>query len=417
MDELELEAPRESAPVAASPAGLTTARLWSIDLVRGLIMVIMALDHTRGYFANADFDPTDLSKTTPAYFLTRWITHYCAPTFMFLAGLGAFQAGRRRSSGALCNFLWTRGLWLIILEFTIVRFGWEFNLGYQTDSGLLGVGGSVLWAIGCSMIFLSFLVWFPSWVSAIVGLGLILIHNAYDGMAPANDLLRDIWTVFHVQGPVRIDLHFGDRTIFGPYQFFAAYPLIPWLGVMAVGYAIGPVFSWPTKQRRSFLIFLGLSLVAAFVALRFTNKYGDMRPWHEQEQFDYTIFSFLNCTKYPPSLLYLLMTLGPSIAMLGLAEFLPDRPFRWLVYFGQVPMFFYILHIYVIHLVAAGLAQARFGVPMWDLVTYNKNKPEMGYPLWQVYLFWAGLILLLYFPCKWYAGIKARHKSVWLSYL
>jgi uncharacterized membrane protein len=408
MDELELDAVRESAPAAATPARAIAGRLWSIDLVRGLVMVIMALDHTRGFFNNADFDPTDLAKTTPAYFLTRWITHYCAPTFMLLAGLGAFQAGRRRTAAALSNFLWSRGLWLIILEFTVVRFGWEFNLGYKAGDGLFGVGGAVLWAIGCSMIFLSILVYFPSWVSAIVGLAIILLHNAYDGAAPANPLLRDIWTVLHVQGPV---------TLYGPYRFFAAYPLIPWLGVMAVGYAMGPVFSWPTKERRSFLIVLGLTLIAAFIALRFTNKYGDARLWQEQKDLEFTTFSFLNCSKYPPSLLYLLMTLGPSITLLGLAEYIPERPFRWLVYFGQVPMFFYILHIFVIHLVAAGLANYRFGVPMWDLQTYNNSRPEMGYPLWAVYLFWVGLILLLYVPCKWYAGVKARHKSVWLSYL
>jgi uncharacterized membrane protein len=397
-------------------------RLRSIDLVRGLVMVIMALDHTRGFFNNAppDFDPTDLSRTTDAYFLTRWITHYCAPTFMFLAGIGAFQAGRRRSAGALCNFLWTRGLWLIVLEFTIVRFGWEFNVAYEMGNGVIGVGGAVLWAIGCSMIFLSILVWFPSWVSAIVGLSLILLHNAYDGMSPANSeflkstwpdaavTLGKIWTVLHIQGPVPLGKH---------YLFFAAYPLIPWIGVIAVGYAIGPVFAWPTKERRSFLIFLGLTLIAAFIALRYTNKYGDARPWSEQKDTSFTIFSFLNCTKYPPSLLYLLMTLGPSLTLLGLAEFLPDKPFRWLMYFGEVPMFFYILHIYLIHTVAAALAYYRFGVPMGDLKTYNDSRPAMGYDLWAVYAFWIGVLLVLYLPCRWYAGVKTRNKSIWLSYL
>ena len=408
MDELDLEVQNEPPAVAPLRETPVSSRLRSIDLVRGLVMVLMALDHTRGFFSNANFDPTDLSKTTPAYFLTRWITHYCAPTFMFLAGVGAFQAGRRRSAGALCNFLWTRGLWIIVLEFTVVKFGWEFNPTYKGEDGIYGVGGAVLWAIGCSMIFLSILVWYPAWVSGIVGLAMILLHNAYDGWSPTDPgIFRDIWTVLHVQGPV----------IYKPYAFFSAYPLIPWLGVMVVGYAIGQVFTWPVKERRSFLIFLGLTLIASFILLRFTNRYGDVRPWSEQSDPWFTLFSWLNCTKYPPSLLYLLMTLGPCLTLLGLAEYLPDMPFRWLLYFGQVPMFFYILHIYLIHLLAAGLAYFRFGVSIGDLKRYNDNRPEMGYDLWVVYLIWIGILLALYLPCRWYAGVKARHKSVWLSYL
>jgi uncharacterized membrane protein len=418
MDELDLEAGNQPALAPATPAIPVSTRLRSIDLVRGLVMVLMALDHTRGFFSNAEFDPTDLSKTTSAYFLTRWITHYCAPTFMFLAGIGAFQAGRNRSSAALSNFLWTRGLWLIFIEFTVVHFGWEFNNGYMIDK-VHGVGGSVLWALGCSMIFLSILVRFPSWVSAIIGLIMIVLHNAYDGMgidpgklleADGNALfyLESIWAVLHSGFLVPI----GKDFVFAPN-----YPLIPWLGVMAVGYAIGPVFAWPTKERRSFLIFLGLSLIAAFIALRYTNKYGDRRPWSEEKDAAFTIFSWLNCWKYPPSLLYLLMTLGPSLTLLGLFEFVPDKPSRWLLYFGRVPMFFYIIHIYLIHAVAAGLAYLRFGVPMWDLKTYNDSRPEMGYNLWVVYAIWIGVILVLYLPCRWFAGVKARHKSAWLSYL
>ncbi len=413
MDELELEARNQPVLAPATPAVPVSTRLRSIDLVRGLVMVLMALDHTRGYFANTDL-PNVLADASPDYFFTRWITHYCAPTFVFLAGLGAFQAGRRRSAAALSTFLWTRGLWIIVLEFTVVRFAWSFSTAYDD------LGGGVLWAIGCSMIFLSMLVWFPSWVSAIVGLIMILLHNAYDGMNPGQlaflrDLwpdhpvvLRDLWAVFHAGGEFPIGEHF---------KFGAGYPLIPWLGVLAVGYAIGPVFSWPSQERRGFLIFLGVAMTASFFALRYTNKYGDARLWAEKTAGVYTIQSFLDCTKYPPSLLYLLMTLGPSLTLLGLFEFVPDKPSRWLLYFGRVPMFFYIIHIYLIHAVAAGLAYLRFGVPMWDLKTYNDSRPEMGYNLWVVYAIWISVILLLYLPCRWFAGVKARHQNAWLSYL
>ena len=419
MDELELE-PRSEPAVAPSASGAPlSTRLRSIDLVRGLVMVLMALDHTRGHFADANFDPTDLSKTTAAYFLTRWITHYCAPTFVFLAGLGAFQAGRRRSSAALCGFLFSRGLWIIVLELTVIKTAWEFNFDFTHE-----FGGGVLWAIGWSMIFLSILVWFPSWVSAIVGLIMIGVHNAYDNIleVPAVGFLNDDWHLY--LNNLWAILHTGKQVeLVGTLKFNPGYPLIPWLGVMAVGYAIGPVFAWPGKERRSFLIFLGLSLIAAFVALRYTNAYGDRRPWVSLSNSFYetgdnlTVFSWLNCWKYPPSLLYLLMTLGPSLMLLGLFEFLPDKPFRWLSYFGQVPMFFYILHIYLIHGVAAGVAYFRFGLPIWDLKTFNESKPKMGYDLWVVYAVWIGVLLTLYLPCRWYAGVKARNKSAWLSYL
>ncbi|CAN5425592.1 heparan-alpha-glucosaminide N-acetyltransferase domain-containing protein [soil metagenome] len=405
MDELDLDSARESTPTPAIPVQVPSTRLRSIDLVRGLIMVIMALDHTRGYFQNIQFEITDLSRTSGRYFLTRWITHFCAPTFVFLAGVSAFQAGRRRTSASLASFLFTRGLWLIILEFTVIRFGWTFATHYRD-----GIGGGVLWAIGCSMIFLSFLVWFPSWVSAIVGLAMILLHNAFDGMQPpvTEPALRGLWAVLHIP---------KELSIGGYLPFFSGYPLIPWLGVMAVGYAIGNVFSWPTKERRGFLIFLGFSLITCFIALRYTNRYGDARPWVSQTTERFTVYSFLDCTKYPPSLLYLLMTLGPSLVLLGVAEILPEKGFRWLGYFGKVPMFFYILHIYLIHIVAASLAYVRFGVELDDQLMYNSHRVEMGYSLPVVYLIWVGVILALYLPCRWYAGVKARSKSQWLSYL
>jgi uncharacterized membrane protein len=368
-------------------------------------MVIMALDHTRGYFLNVQFEITDLSRTSGRYFLTRWVTHFCAPTFIFLAGISAFQAGRSRTAASLASFLFTRGLWLIILEFTLIRFGWTFATDYQN-----GIAGGVLWAIGCSMIFLSCLVWFPAWVSAIVGMAMILLHNAFDGMEPpiSEPALRGLWAVLHVQKELTI----GDSL-----AFFSAYPLIPWLGVMAVGYAIGPVFTWPTRERKGFLLFLGFTLVASFIALRYTNRYGDARPWVTQPTERFTVYSFLDCTKYPPSLLYLLMTLGPSLVLLGLAESLPEKGFRWLGYFGKVPMFFYILHIYLIHFAAALLAYIRFGVNLNDQARYDAHKVEMGYNLPTVYLIWLGVLLTLYLPCRWYAGVKARSKSQWLSYL
>lgn len=371
-------------------------RLDSVDWLRGLIIIIMALDHTRSYLGPS-LDPTDLAHTTPALFLTRWITHYCAPTFVLLAGTGAYLAGTRGlNRRQLSWFLLTRGLWLVVLELTIIRFVWTFNLDYRWM--IL----QVIWAIGCSMICLSGLVFLPTTVVFLIGALLMSLHNLADGVA-ADELgrLGPVWKVLHQAGPLR---PWPDREI------YVAYPLLPWIGVMAGGYSLGAVLTAEPHLRRRRLVVLGLGLTLAFVLLRWSNVYGDPRPWTVQPRGPlFTLFSFLNCQKYPPSLLFLLMTLGP--ALLLLAAF--DRPAgpvgRVLITYGRVPLFFYVWHFALLHF-------AQLFIRTWarpaglDLSSWRFDLPE-------VYVVWLALVAALFGPCRWFAGVKQRRRDWWLSYL
>jgi len=381
-------------------------RLDGIDLLRGLVMVIMALDHTRDYFTNAFFDPVDLTKTTPGLFLTRWITHYCAPVFIFLAGTGAFLSGSRgKTSGQLAWFLLTRGLWLVVLELTWVRASWMFNWALHEH------GAGVFWSIGWSMVALSALVFLP--ISAITAFGLVMIafHNTLDNLTPEQVGLPEwLWVI----------LHHGDGFAFQPYfSFGAAYKLIPWIGVMAAGYGFGAFFLLEPKARQRQLVGLGAVLTLAFIAIRAINRYGDLHPWTLQEDNLFTFLSFLNCWKYPPSLDYILMTLGPAIMALAWFDRGVGRLGRPLVVFGRVPLFFYLLHIPLIHALAVAVDFYRFG---WSPMTVDgpwvpKLENGYGFPLWQVYLIWLGVMLALYPVCYWFARVKQKHRSPWLSYL
>ncbi len=383
-------------------------RLDSVDLLRGLVMVVMALDHTRAYFSNAQFDPVDLSQTTPAYFLTRWITHFCAPTFVFLAGTGAYLAGMRgKSKPQLSWFLLSRGLWLVVLEFTLVQWGWNFNFDRHF------VGGAVIWAIGCSMMLLAALVWLPTSAIGVFGVAVIAFHNLLDNVQP-DDLgrLGWLWQILHSGG------------VFEPWQgfrFAAAYPLLPWMGVMAVGYAFGSIYRLDTSKRWKLLLGLGAMLTLAFIILRRSNLYGDPRPWEEQKNELFTLFSFLNCWKYPPSLLFLLMTLGPAIFALGLFGFGLGPIGQPLVVFGRVPLFFYLLHIPLIHLLAAVCETMRFGgSPLWSDfwgIPPEQFRIESRFQLPVVYLFWVMVVSILYPACWWWARVKQRRRYWWLSYL
>ena len=376
-------------------------RLDSIDLLRGLIMVIMALDHVRDYFLNVRYDPLDLKQTSVALFLTRWVTHFCAPLFIFLAGTSAYLAGTRgKSRTGLSWFLLSRGLWIIVLEFTVVRWGWTFSFDYR----FLFV--QVLWAIGCSMIALSGLVFLPTWIVTVIGVVMIAGHNALDGVSAAQLGIPDwLWDI----------LHTGRRfELGGDVMFLPAYPLVPWIGVMAAGYGLGAVFLLPRQRRRHCLLGLGLMLTLAFIILRGINIYGDPHPWSARSDGLFTVLSFINCHKYPPSLLYLLMTLGP--ALIALAAFDRDiGPFgKPLVTFGRVPMFFYLLHVPLIHGLAVALAYVRYSGKIfepWNL------PPDYGYSLAVVYLVWLLVLGILYPPCRWFAGIKRRYRWAWLSYL
>lgn len=412
------------------------ARLDNIDLVRGLVMVIMALDHSRGYFSNFHHSPVDLEHTSYGLFLTRWITHFCAPTFTFLAGTGAFLYGARgRSSGHLSWFLFSRGVWLLVLEFTWVRFSWSFQVE------LLHYGGGTLWAIGMSMVLMAGLVFLPTAMVAVIGVGLIAFHNLLDHVSGAQvGLPQGLWALLHESGSWEIPL----GADLGSVHLGTGYCLLPWLGVMAAGYGFGALFLLDQQVRRKQLIGMGLALTALFIVLRYGNAYGDLMrvdpersheqrgmvtgPWAKQSDPVFTVFSFLNCQKYPPSLLYVLMTLGPAIFLLGLF----DRPVggvgRFFVTFGRVPLFFYLLHIPLIHFLFRLSACLRTGdgsyLRQWSPLSEGFGyklpevpKPSMGYELWVVYLVWVGVVLFLYPLCRWFAGVKKRHPGGILQYL
>jgi uncharacterized membrane protein len=393
-------------PAPSAPAAGIRPRLDSVDLLRGLVMVIMALDHVRDFFTELRFDPTDLSQTTVPLFFTRWITHFCAPTFVFLAGTGAFlQGARGKSRSELAGFLVTRGLWLVVLELTVVRLGWAFDLNYAS---LLWV--QVIWVIGVSMVVLAGLVYLPLPVIAAFGLVMITTHNLFDGITPESlGGWGPLWTLLHVQRPI---------TLPGGSALFVAYPLIPWIGVMAAGYAFGSLLLRPTEERRRLLLRLGLALTAAFIVLRALDIYGDPRPWTPQPTGVLTLLSFLNTTKYPPSLAFLLMTLGPAIASLTWFERLSGPAARFLIVFGRVPLFYYVLHIFVIHAAALALGvMAGFPPAAFLRPIFFNPVPGWGYGLPAIYAIWAAIVLALYPVCRWYAGLKARRHDAWLSYL
>jgi uncharacterized membrane protein len=387
-------------------SGMMSPRLDSIDLLRGLVMVIMALDHARHYFTIVRFSPVNLDETTVAHFFTRWLTHVCAPAFVFLAGTGAFLfRSRGKTKAELAWFLLSRGVWLIVLELTVMRMGWQFSLDYSYAVG------QTIWAIGWSMVVLSGLVFLPVSVTTVFGMALIAVHNAFDGVRPK--MLGDwgwLWKILHSGGRVQI---------FDGYTLSAMYPLIPWIGVMAVGYGFGQLLLREEHQRRRVLWWLGGSITAAFVILRWLNVYGDPKPWGFHERPVFTVIDFLNCDKYPPSLLFLFMTLGPAIASIAMFEKWKGPVARFFIVFGRVPLFFYVLHIFLIHALAVLAASITIGGP-GSLVGSARPLvlPEgYGFGLPVVYLVWIGVSLSLYPACVWYGGVKRRKKSVLLSYL
>ncbi|HEY0006971.1 MAG TPA: heparan-alpha-glucosaminide N-acetyltransferase domain-containing protein [Pyrinomonadaceae bacterium] len=402
------------APTAA------TRRLDSVDLLRGLVMVIMMLDHTRDFF-HADalrFDPTDLTRTNALLFLTRWVTHFCAPVFVFLAGTGAFlQFMRGKSKAELSRFLLTRGLWLVLLEFTLVRAGITFNFDYH----FIGMA-QVIWAIGISMIVLAGLIHLPLRVIAGFGIGMVALHNLLDGFrvnawqgpgTPAPGFKQAVWMVFHQPGIIFFSENVAAMVL---------YPLIPWIGVMAAGYAFGAVYRMEAERRRRLLLWLGIGLTLTFILIRAINLYGDPQPWRVQQNALFTVLSFLNVTKYPPSLLFLLMTLGPSLMALAWFERLGRGPLsRALITFGRVPLFFYLGQWFVAHglaVLVSYLAGQSVGWLFASPFTWPFGNPgNVGFRLWVVYLFWILGVLLLYPLCRWYAGVKQRRRDWWLSYL
>lgn len=366
----------------------------------------MALDHVRDYFSEVRFDPSDLTQTSEALFLTRWVTHFCAPAFVFLAGTAAYLSGARgKSRGELARFLATRGLWLVLLELTVVRWAWTFNLAYVNEFLFV----QVIWALGISMIVLAALIRLPLPAVAAFGVAMIAGHNALDGITPQSlGAWGPLWTLLHVPGGIRV----------APGQvFYVAYPLVPWIGVMAAGYALGTLLLRPASERHRILYLLGGALTAGFVVLRVSNLYGDPSPWAPQTTAARTLLSFLDTTKYPPSLLFLLMTLGPSILALPLLERVTGPVARFFTTIGRVPLFFYVLHLYLIHAAALAVGTLAGFAPGEFTGRWLKLPEGWGYPLPVVYLVWAGVVLALYPACRWFAGVKARQRDPWLSYV
>jgi uncharacterized membrane protein len=381
-------------------------RLESVDLLRGAIMIIMALDHVRDFFSASGLNPTDPATTTIPLFFTRWITHFCAPVFFLLTGTGAYLSLRKKSKSELSWFLFTRGLWLIFLDLTVVRcLGWQFNFDYHLTLIL------VLWALGWSMITLSALVYLPTWLVATFGVVLIATHNLFDAVQSSN--------------PVWVILHSPDFLINRPeHVVFVTYALIPWIGVTAAGYGLGQVFSsgWTPERRKTFLLHLGIGLTAAFIVIRAINIYGDPLRWSAQKSAAFTVLSFLNTTKYPPSLLYLLMTLGPAMLFLRVVDGWTPGILRPAMVFGRVPMFYYLLHVPLIHILAVITCYARYGQAHWMFESVGLDNfpitkpPGWGYSLPVIYCVWILVVVSLYPLCRWFADLKQRSSANWLSY-
>jgi len=403
--------------------------------LRGIIMVVMMLDHTRDFvhFQATLFDATNVARTTPMLFFTRWVTHFCAPLFVFLAGTGAyFQTLRGKPNRELSWFLVTRGLWLIFLELTVLRVVILFNVDFASLASFL----QVIFAIGCSMIVLAALIHLPVTVIAFIGVAMIALHNTLDGVqvaswrgpgTPVPGFWASVWHVLHVPGLI---FPFGAD---GP-PVMVLYPLIPWIGVMAAGYAFGSVYRLDTVVRRRYLVRMGLLLTAGFIVLRAINVYGDPSPWAQQSTAVKTVLSFLAVSKYPPSLLFLLMTLGPAFLFLAWAErndngagqnvmlrapnTLSLRSF--FITYGRVPLFFYLLQWIVAHtlaIVAGVIAGKPVDYLFTNIVFAPPAKPGSGFGLVTVYALWILGVLLLYPLCRWYANVKATRRDWWLSYL
>lgn len=391
---------------------LEKPRIASIDIMRGIVMVIMALDHTRDYFHSdvALFDPTDLTRTNPLLFFTRIITHYCAPTFVFLSGVSAYVSKQRKTPRELSVFLLTRGLWLVFLEFTVVRFALVFNLYYDF------VIFQVIWVIGASMIILSALIFLNQKVVLAIGLVLIFGHNVFDLMPlKPEDTGYAPWAIIRQAGTISFAP--GNSTN-------VAYPLIPWLGILLAGYGIGFLYDrgFDQQKRREILFYAGITIIALFILLRYSNWYGDPSPWSVQKNGIFTIMSFVNVTKYPVSLLYTLMTIGPVLILLSWMENLRQgalNPFRVI---GRVPLFYYILHFFLIHFSALCAYLITTGQSWSDLNFHLSNgfggiPPGSGYTLGWVYVAWMSVVLALYPFCYWYHQYKSVHKHWWLGYL
>lgn len=388
-------------------------RVESIDLLRGIVMIIMALDHVRDYFHRDAFlyEPTDLDRTTVFLFFTRFITHYCAPVFVLLAGVSAYLSGKKKTKKELARYLLTRGLWLVFVELFIIGFGRTFNPSFHYFNL------QVIWAIGISMMALSALIFLNYRVVLIIGIILVGAHNFLDPIhLKGNGGTAFLWAM----------LHEPARFFFHNYIIYVHYPLLPWVGLMALGYCTGRLYDpyyFEAGKRKKILFAAGTSCITIFLLLRIFNFYGDSSLWSIQKNAVYTLLSILNVTKYPPSLLYVLITIGPALIFLSLSEKPLTKLSEIIAVYGRVPFFYYVLHLYLIHLFATAAAFFS-GYKLGDMVLSDSifRTPELksyGFNLFVTYLVWIGLVIMLYPLCKWYDQYKRAQLSTkgWLSYV
>lgn len=382
-------------------------------MLRGLVIVIMAVDHVRDFFNfGGAVDPLADPNISAPLFFTRWITHFCAPIFVFLAGTSAGLMTARRSPSDLGAFLLTRGLWLIAIEWLVVSTAWSFApWGLEALGGRVGIPMQVIWAIGASMVVLSGAQFLGARVCLMIGAILVAGHNLLDPIWPATD------GIFDAGHPLWVALHSQMRTDLGPFSFFWVYPLLPWVGVMLLGFGAAPLFREGAQRSGRTLLALGAVTTTVYVVLRGIGVYGDPNPWQEQGNAVATIIDFLNVTKYPPSVAFLLMTLGPAAAFCAFADRVPEAVRRTLTVFGRAPFAFYVAHLYVIHALAVSLGVVQ-GFDASAFLTYSFFFPSgYGVGLPGVYAVWLVVVALLYPLCRWVAEAKKRRSEWWLSYL
>lgn len=384
-------------------------RIQSIDLLRGLVMTTMALDHSRDFihYGNSiNQDPLDFATTTPILFMTRWITHFCAPVFVFLSGTSIFlYSSKGKTKKQVAFFLFTRGLFLMFAQIFIMAPLWDASLSL--------INLQVIWAIGLCMVILSVLQFLPYKLLFVLGLIIIFSHNLLDSIAIDTPFWKSfLWAVVHQEHEFKINNNL---------LVIVAYPFLPWLGLMISGYCIGKLYLPETdvKSRKKLLQTFGILSILLFALIRYLHIYGDLNPWQHQPSLLYTFFDFIDNTKYPPSLLYILMTIGPALIVLPYLENISHRGiWKKIIVFGRVPFFYYVLHVALIHSIAFLILFAS-GHSLNELDFHREGALPYGsgHALWLVYIVWIVAIFILYFPCRWYSNYKATHKHWWLSYI
>jgi uncharacterized membrane protein len=388
-------------------------RLPGIDMLRGLVIVVMAIDHVRDFFNfGGEADPMANPGIGAALFFTRWITHFCAPVFVFLAGTSAGLMTSRKSASELGAFLFTRGLWLIVVECFVVATAWSFApWGVDELGGRVGVVMQVIWAIGASMVVLAGAQFLGQRACLVIGSAILVGHNLLDPIWPVTS------GVFDAGHPMWVAVHAQMMTGMGPFAFAWVYPLLPWAGVMLLGFGTAPLFKERAKARDRRLLALGAAATAMFVVLRVIGIYGDPNPWQVQGDAIATLIDFLNVTKYPPSLLFLLMTLGPAAIVCASADRVPEAIKQPFIVFGRAPFAFYVAHLYLIHALAVAFGALQ-GFDARAFFTYSFFFPQgYGVGLPGVYAVWLLVVALLYPLCRWVSAAKSRRQDWWLSYL